>query len=274
MFQGIYLKIEKIKFYIWAWRQGLISPCPSALKIWKGSIEFAKEVDVKNFLTALPHILDKDRNEFWWQFPNQYPFVYGLGKVLKPASYLEIGTRYGYSLVSIYFGAKQTLNQITSIDLQEYENKSQNYAKDNLLAAGYRGQYEFFAGSSHAPEIKAKVKGRLYDLVCVDGDHSYEGALDDIIFYWDNVRPGGYMIIDDVLWQVFSNGKRVLRAVKDSLPKLDNVEFHEFIGAGVKTKHKPEYGITVNEFIDKRTNLLSFYRGLFLIKKKALPAPH
>lgn len=264
----LFLRIEKIKFLIWAKKQAIKVPCQESLNIWKNSILFSEEIARKNPLDNLPYILDKDRQEYWWRFPNNYPFIYGLSKFLKPTSYLEIGTRYGYSLVSIYLGAKESLNFITSIDLEEYENKSQNYARENLLSVGYKGKYELSIGSSHDSKIKQKVQGKLYDLVCVDGDHSYEGTLDDIIFYWNNVRPGKFMIIDDVLWQVFSNGKRVLRAVKDSLNKLNDIEFFEVIGAGIHTKHKPEYGIQLSEFNDRRTSLISFYRGLALIKKR------
>lgn len=261
------LRIEKIKFLIWAKKQARISPCQEALTIWKNSIRFSEENNRKSLLDTLPHVLEKDRQEYWWKLHNSYPFIYGLAKSLMPASYLEIGTRYGYSLVSMYLGAKNSLRQITSIDFQEYENMSQNYAKANLLSTGYEGKYEFLVGSSHDSKIKKEVTGKLYDLVCVDGDHSYEGTLEDILFYWNNVKPGKFMIVDDVLWQVFSNGKKVLRAVKDSLPKLDNIEFFELIGAGVRTKHKPEYGVKLKDFNDRRTNLIAFYRGLALIKK-------
>lgn len=266
--ERVSVRLEKIKFLIWAKKQAKISPCSEALRIWENSILFSKDINTENLLGDLPHILDKDRQEYWWKFPNYYPFFYGLGKCLMPTSYLEIGTRYGYSLVAIYLGAKNVISQITSIDLQEYKDKSQNYAKANLLAKGYKGQYEFLIGSSHDPKIKEKVKGRLYDLVFVDGDHSYKGAMEDIVFYWNNVTPGGFMIIDDVLWQIFSLGKKVLRAIKDSLPKLNNIEFTEFIGAGVRPKHRPEYGVTLEDFKDFRTNLTAFYRGLFFIKKQ------
>lgn len=263
------LRVEKIKFIVWAKKQAKRFPHPEALRIWEDSINFSKEINKENLLDDLPHILEKDKQEYWWRFPNYYPFFYGLGKCLMPSSYLEIGTRYGYSLVAIYLGAKDKLSQITSIDLQEYEENSQNYAKENLLSKGYKGQYEFMVGSSQDVGIKQNVKGRLYDLVFVDGDHSYQGALNDIVCYWDNVAPGKFMIIDDVLWQVFSLGKKILRAIKDALPKLDNIDFTEFIGAGVRAKRKPEYGLRLEDFIDTRTNMTAFYRGLFLIKKQS-----
>lgn len=269
MREAVTQRIEKTKFYFWAARHARTLPCEEALAIWKQVADYARETTTQKLLGKLPHILEKDKKEFWWNFPNQYPFMYGLGRTLKPASYLEIGTRYGYSMAAIILGAKDTLASVTSIDFQEYEDRSQDFAKPNVLSTGYKGSYEFFAGSSHDAAIKEKVKGKAYDLVFVDGDHSYEGALDDILHYWSVVRPGKYMIVDDVLWQVFSNGKRVLRAVKDALPKLDSLEYFEFIGAGVRAKHKPEYGIDIKDFTDRRTGLAAFYRGLVILKKRA-----
>ena len=269
LIERLSLRIEKIKFLRWATKQTKIPPDPEALRIWKDAILFSKDIDQENLLDDLPYIADKDRDEYWWKLPNYYPFFYGLGKSLMPKSYLEIGTRYGYSLVSIYLGARNTLSQITSIDLQQYKDKSQTYAKGNLLAKEYKGQYEFLAASSRDQKTREKLTGRLYDLVFVDGDHSYKGAMEDIIFYWNNVAPGRFMIIDDVLWQIFSLGKKVLRAIKDCLPKLDKIQFTEFIGAGVRVKRKPEYGVRLEDFNDSRTNLTAFYRGLFLIKKQS-----
>ena len=37
-----------------------------------------------------------------------------------------------------------------------------------------------------------------FDVVLVDGDHSYYGALDDLRNAWPLVSPGGYLVFDDV----------------------------------------------------------------------------
>lgn len=51
-------------------------------------------------------------------------------------------------------------------------------------------------GNSHDAKVRLGVQGE-YDLVYVDGDHSYEGALQDIREYGALVRTGGYLVIDD-----------------------------------------------------------------------------
>ena len=124
--EALSLRIEKTKFFIWAKRLSITPPNNGTLELWRETVRFSKETTTADLMGKLPHILAKDRQEFWWSFPNNYSFMYGLSRALKPVSYLEIGTRYGYSMVSIYSGAKDTLRSITSIDLQEYEDKSQN----------------------------------------------------------------------------------------------------------------------------------------------------
>lgn len=58
--------------------------------------------------------------------------------------------------------------------------------------------YQLYVGSSLDPNIIAQawVTAR-YDIVYVDGDHSYDGALSDLINYGAMVKPGGYLVIDD-----------------------------------------------------------------------------
>lgn len=48
-----------------------------------------------------------------------------------------------------------------------------------------------------AAELRAS--GALFDLVFVDGDHTYENALADLRAWWPLVRPGGIMCGDDYL---------------------------------------------------------------------------
>ena len=37
-----------------------------------------------------------------------------------------------------------------------------------------------------------------YDLVFVDGDHTLEGNRQDLIECWPLVKPGGWIIFDDI----------------------------------------------------------------------------
>lgn len=39
------------------------------------------------------------------------------------------------------------------------------------------------------------------DLLCIDGDHSYEAVLSDLIKWWPKVKIGGTVILDDYNWE-------------------------------------------------------------------------
>jgi Methyltransferase domain len=45
--------------------------------------------------------------------------------------------------------------------------------------------------------IRSTVQDEIFDVVYVDGDHTYAGALADYEFFGPRVRPGGFLIADD-----------------------------------------------------------------------------
>jgi hypothetical protein len=54
-----------------------------------------------------------------------------------------------------------------------------------------------FKGSSLDLKIIDTVRNFLFDVVYVDGDHTYNGASSDIDNYSKTVKLGGYLVIDD-----------------------------------------------------------------------------
>jgi Methyltransferase domain len=55
-------------------------------------------------------------------------------------------------------------------------------------------------GYSSNPEILSALKGQLFNLIYIDGDHGYEGAKNDIRNFSAKMIPGGYMVMDDASW--------------------------------------------------------------------------
>ncbi len=66
-------------------------------------------------------------------------------------------------------------------------------------------------GKSQSPEMLHRVRrsldGSLFDLLFVDGDHSYRGVKRDFILYRDLVRPGGLMVFHDIVPDRADNGQ-------------------------------------------------------------------
>lgn len=53
-----------------------------------------------------------------------------------------------------------------------------------------------------------------YDLILVDGDHSAQGCLSDLVMSWHLLNKGGFMIIDDYGW---GNGRPELETPKPAI---------------------------------------------------------
>jgi len=88
---------------------------------------------------------------------------------------------------------------------------------------------EAIRGLSNDEAVIGKVEGRRYDLVYIDGDHSYEVASSDVRHYAPLVKVGGFCVVDDAACDLpgegyFKGFEDVTRAIK-IIPELgfDNV---------------------------------------------------
>jgi predicted O-methyltransferase YrrM len=63
----------------------------------------------------------------------------------------------------------------------------------------FGGRRAFLDGNSRdtIPALMPEKAGH-FDLVLVDGDHSYEGAMADLENVWPLVRPGGCVVFHDI----------------------------------------------------------------------------
>jgi predicted O-methyltransferase YrrM len=59
-----------------------------------------------------------------------------------------------------------------------------------------------------------------FDLIFVDGDHSYEGCFNDITKSWPKLKKGGNMLVHDCVY-----GSKTLNAV-DDFCKFHNIEYY------------------------------------------------
>ena len=141
-----------------------------------------------------------------------------LSHMIQPLDILEIGTYTGYSAICLAEGMKAGGHLVT-IDINE---ELKEMVLDYIKKSGNAGKIKPLIGD--AIEIIPSLK-REFDIVFIDADKSNYISYYNIVF--DKVRPGGYIIFDNVLW----SGK-VIKEVKpndkDTLTLLElNKLIHE-----------------------------------------------
>jgi len=125
------------------------------------------------------------------QFPLSQHCLHALARLLQPSSYLEIGTRYGYSLGAVVHGSK-SLARAVSVDILDYRNQ----VIKNIESIRHVPNLEVICASSTEFDTK-----ELFDFVYIDGNHTFAMALHDMQKYWPNVKEGGVMLLDDTINQ-------------------------------------------------------------------------
>jgi len=131
-------------------------------------------------------------------------------KMIQPKVVLEIGTYLGYSALCFAEGLANG-GKVITLDIQEDTNK---VAREFVAKTEYKDKIEFHLGI--ATEIIPTLP-ETFDLVFIDADKPNYSNYYDLVF--DTVRPGGFIIADNVLW----SGK-VLLDDKDENTKA----LHEF----------------------------------------------
>lgn len=102
---------------------------------------------------------------------------------------LEIGVNTGGTVMFLHF----LFDKIYGIDI---ERNATLY-----LAEGKMDNYTHIVGASQLPYTIQRIKdlGVQFDMIFVDGDHSYTGAKLDYLSYLPFVKPGGIMVFHDIV---------------------------------------------------------------------------
>jgi len=147
-----------------------------------------------------------------------------IARATQPRSYLEIGTRRGWSLA-------QVLAESPDVDAYAFDwwmhgyggvdNPGPGFVREEMrrVAPEHRGDLHFLSGNSHdtlpvffqevqigATELEdtellrtGEHAPRMFDLVTVDGDHTALGTWWDLADVLRHVAIGGALVIDDLV---------------------------------------------------------------------------
>lgn len=144
-----------------------------------------------------------------------------LSKLLAPQCILEIGTFTGYATLCLAEGLTAN-GKLFTLDINiELEDRVRQY----FAQSPYQNQIHYILGD--ASQSLAQLH-EVFDLVFIDADKKNNGHYYDMIF--DRVRPGGLIIVDNVLW----SGKVVQNKMDSDTQNI--VNFNDKIAADTRVE--------------------------------------
>jgi cephalosporin hydroxylase len=112
----------------------------------------------------------------------------------------------------------------------------------------FNNSYNYLKGNSQTYEMVNKLKELIneIDILFIDGDHSYQGVINDFLLYEELVKKGGYIVFDDYNDSQYSPEVKI--AVNDIIPTI--IEKYNIIGTLPNIfKARPDTIIEGNNFI-------------------------
>jgi caffeoyl-CoA O-methyltransferase len=115
-----------------------------------------------------------------------------LSHLIRPHRVLEIGTFTGYATLCLAEGLAEG-GHVHTIEINpERESRIRRY----VTAAGLSDVVTLYIGD--ARDVLPELVGEVWDLVFIDADKLHNGRYFELVV--DQVRPGGLLIVDNVLW--------------------------------------------------------------------------
>ena len=135
--------------------------------------------------------------------PETRAFVTFLARHIEPASFLEVGVRRGWSTAAVALASPEV--QIYAFDEwhENYggsPNPGPGFVQSELSKLGYNKPIVFINGDSHKTLRKFFSENtEMVDMVLIDGDHTVEGANQDLRDTMPYINVGGVMVFDDIV---------------------------------------------------------------------------
>jgi caffeoyl-CoA O-methyltransferase len=112
-------------------------------------------------------------------------------QMIRPRQILEIGTYTGYSALCLAEGLQEG-GTLHTIDLNE---ELEELVRGYFEQAGFSSRIRYYLGN--ALELVPTIR-ETFDLVFIDADKANYARYYDLVI--DQVRPGGFILADNVLW--------------------------------------------------------------------------
>jgi predicted O-methyltransferase YrrM len=172
-----------------------------------------------------------------WRYADIVTVLLCLADLLKPTSCLEIGIRRGRSAAAVAWRRPDCAFALFDMWIPGYagmENPGPGFVRGELARVGHRGTTEFIDGDSHQTLV-TYFSGRaepFFDLITVDGDHSVEGAAQDLADVLPRLKVGGGLVLDDVCHPAHAGLAEVWRRIVLEDPRFSAFTYRD-AGYGV-----------------------------------------
>lgn len=152
-----------------------------------------------------------------WQYPNQFSKYLCLLRQQKIQSYIEIGCRWGgtFVLTNEYLKMFNTVNKSVAVDI--IDSPVLDYCLTNY-------ETQFIKKNSQSKEFVTYMKNNYFDLIFIDGDHSYDGVKND---YEISKHSGKIFVFHDIVNDVCPGVVYFWNELKKTAS--DTYDFFEFV---------------------------------------------
>jgi len=148
----------------------------------------------------------------------QGAFLYMLTRMLSPRNVLEIGTFTGYSAICMALG----LPDGGHLDTLEINDEMEDLIREGFSRAGVQDRITLHVGDA-AKFMRGRAETWLYDMAFIDADKREYPDYYNLVL--PLLRPGGFILADDVLW----NGKVYAEHVPGDRQTAGIVRFNDMV---------------------------------------------
>lgn len=153
---------------------------------------------------------------FIWQYPNQFSKYLCLLAQQKITSYIEIGCRWGGTFILTNEYLKRFNPIVKSVAVDYIDSPVSSYC---LLNA----ESQNLIINSHSPEFQNYMSNHFFDLIFIDGDHSYDGVKQDYEF---SKNSGKIFVFHDITSDVCPGVSQFWNELKRN--ESNAYDFYEF----------------------------------------------
>lgn len=215
-----------------------VNDCTSSKTVSK-VLEIVQKLTEDEYLSFTKEFYKNGLKRFGenWRYADINTVLYGICQNMKINHYLEIGVRRGRSMSIV--ASLHPKASILGFDMwiPNYvgiENPGPQFVASELGRVGYQGDVQFISGNSHktVPRYFRENPNAYFDMITVDGDHTYQGAIDDLKTVIPRLKVGGLLVFDDICNSEHTYLKKVWNKITANKERFQTYEYEE-LGYGV-----------------------------------------